>query len=91
MSSRTKQVNFPRLTNNLPEKGTRQSKRGIAATRLQRLQRSYGGRFSRSGISARQPVRESWLLNLLRETFVPRSNLGPMQNDLAAPLGAAKP
>jgi hypothetical protein len=36
---------FPKVTNNLPEKGTRQSKRGIAATQLQQ-------RFSRSGICA---------------------------------------
>jgi hypothetical protein len=43
MSSRKTSAIFPKVTNNLLENGTRQSKRGIAATQSQQ-------RFSRSGI-----------------------------------------
>jgi hypothetical protein len=73
MSSRKNFVIFPKVTNNLPEKGTRQSKRGIAATRLQQC-------LSRSGIcsSDRQTTSARILVaKFAGETLVPRSNLGP--------------
>jgi hypothetical protein len=83
-----KPVNFPRGGNNLPEKGTRQSKRGIAATQSRRLQCSLrrDSRVAEFGTAIGETTGARILVAKFRcETFVPRSNLGPIQNDLAAP------